>query len=303
MSDSREGSPDWLHCFKAPQQLLTLSSDSDESPHNSGVREDDDVKEEPDVEVSKGDQNKDTVHIDSEEDAPVTKPVKSKSPKARVKSETKKRKADDVAAEPIKEEITEKPVEPHVSSRLPLVMSDKVQRSKALVECEGEAIDMSGDVGAVGRVVITDPPSGDPEMLLDLKGTIYRTTIIPSRTFCVVSFNQTEAKIEAIMNDFIQLQPVSNVYEAETMIEGTLDGFSFESDDEADKIAKLKAPPQGDQNNEGDDELNNGKTKKTKGKAEKSSGATRKKGKAAAKPPKKTQKKTQASKKPKTSKK
>lgn len=30
------------------------------------------------------------------------------------------------------------------------------------------------------------------------------------------------SQIEAIMNDFIQLKPESNVYEAETMIEGNL---------------------------------------------------------------------------------
>ncbi|GJS56538.1 vicilin-like seed storage protein [Tanacetum coccineum] len=34
-----------------------------------------------------------------------------------------------------------------------------------------------------------------------------------------VSFGQSEAKIEAIMNDFIQLKAQSNVYEAETMVE------------------------------------------------------------------------------------
>lgn len=38
--------------------------------------------------------------------------------------------------------------------------------SQALVECEDESIDLSGDVGAVGRVVITD----NEDMLLDLKG-------------------------------------------------------------------------------------------------------------------------------------
>lgn len=88
----------------------------------------------------------------------------------------------------ITEEVTsEKLINAHVSiSRLPLVLSEKVQRSKALVECEGESIDLSGEMGAVGRPVIPDTPSGDSEMHLDLKGTIYRTTTVPSRTFYVV---------------------------------------------------------------------------------------------------------------------
>lgn len=41
---------------------------------------------------------------------------------------------------------------------------------QALIECEGDSIDLSGDVGAVGRIMISDSPSGDQEMYLDLKG-------------------------------------------------------------------------------------------------------------------------------------
>lgn len=41
------------------------------------------------------------------------------------------------------------------------------------MECEGESIDLSGDVGAVGRVVISDNPSGNHDMFLDLKGKPY----------------------------------------------------------------------------------------------------------------------------------
>lgn len=39
------------------------------------------------------------------------------------------------------------------------------------MECEGDSIDLSGDVGAVGRIIVSDGPSGNHEMLLDLKGT------------------------------------------------------------------------------------------------------------------------------------
>ncbi|KAK1290967.1 DNA-binding protein BIN4 [Acorus calamus] len=122
-------------------------------------------------------------------------------------------------------------------------------------------------------------------MLLDLKGTIYKSTIVPSRTFCIVSFNQTEAKIEAIMNDFVQLKPLSNVFEAETMVEGTLDGFSFDSEDEGEKMPK--AAHQSNQNNETEDPTD----LKTKGRARKALAVTKKKGKPAGKPPKKTARK------------
>ncbi|XP_028054113.1 DNA-binding protein BIN4-like [Camellia sinensis] len=79
------------------------------------------------------------------------------------------------------------------------------------------------------------------------------------------------------MNDFIQLKPQSNVYEAETMVEGTLDGFLFDSDNDADKMPKT-VTNQTDQN-EGNGEQSNTKTKT---KAEKTSGVVRKRsGKAA----------------------
>ncbi|KAL8248072.1 hypothetical protein R6Q59_009288 [Mikania micrantha] len=173
-----------------------------------------------------------------------------------------------------RETTDEKQTGPYISSsRLPLVLADKIQRSKVLVECEGDSIDLSGDLGSVGRVVISDSPCGDQDMLLDLKGTIYKTIIMPSRTLCVVSFGQSEAKVEAIMNDFIQLMPQSNVYEAETMVEGTLEGFLFNSEDEGDTHANRQT----DENEGGEPQANG----KSRGKSE----AAKKKGKTAVKKP------------------
>jgi hypothetical protein len=61
---------------------------------------------------------------------------------------------------------------------------------QALVECEGESIDLSGDMGAVGRVVIPDTPSGNSEMYLDLKGIFCFVMIIywlPRSSFGIIS--------------------------------------------------------------------------------------------------------------------
>lgn len=201
---------------------------------------------------------------------------------------------DAVGAE---EDLPEKRTEPRVASRLPLVFAEKVHRSKALLECEGEALDLSGDVGAVGRLVVSKTSTDDCEILLDLKGTIYKTTIVPSHTFCVVNFGQSEAKIEAIMDDFVQLQPHSNVYETETMVEGTLDGFLFDSDDEGDKVTTA-AGAQLDQKNETTDIAD---TKPQK-KSDKGLAGTKRKSRPAGKPGKKAVKKPSA-KKQKTSKK
>lgn len=43
---------------------------------------------------------------------------------------------------------------------------------QALVECEKDSIDLSGDMGAVGRVIVSESRSGHSEMCLDLKGML-----------------------------------------------------------------------------------------------------------------------------------
>ncbi|KAK4351054.1 hypothetical protein RND71_030367 [Anisodus tanguticus] len=226
--------------------VCTLSSDS-ESPHDgSSIK----VEEVLDKELLRHD-----AKATKKEENNV--PSKQKSPKKKMKKEEQEKKIKQESqlneekedTDAVEENILEKQSGPNLSSsRLPLVLPEKVQRTKALVECEGDSVDLSGDVGAVGRIIISDGPSGNHEMLLDLKGTIYKTTILPSRTFCVVSFGPSEAKVEAIMNDFIQLKSQSNVYDAETMVEGrgTLDGFTFDSDEEAENLPRPAS--QGEQN-------------------------------------------------------
>ncbi|GJR69976.1 DNA-binding protein BIN4 [Tanacetum coccineum] len=312
-SGSREYSPDWLRSTdpttttEATSILFTLSSSDDDDdllPIRSVIntkplttkkeeQDDDDVISLPSD--SDHDHYSDKQQDDDDVSSQKTTVKLEDSPnKRRRKSQDTKKEIDD---HPNPLQTESKPqTGPYISSStLPLLLPDKIQRTKALVECEGESIDLSGDLGVVGRVVISDSPSGDQDMFLDLKGTIYKTTIIPSRTFCVVSFGQSEAKIEAIMNDFIQLKPQSNVYEAETMVEGTLEGFSFESEDEADKQTIRQADE-----NEGGEPQTNGKGRR---KAEKTSDASKKKGKAAVKKPaKKVKRKAPVAKKTKTKK-
>lgn len=281
-----------------------LLSDSESCPETSPVREHNDIhpkelsRQETSQYLDKKKGNvtilEETLKETSKQKSPVKKKAEGQlSTKKKLDDHVKEENSDDMDVP--EEVISAKPAGPYASSSsLPLVLPEKVQRSKALVECEDESIDLSGDVGAVGRVVITD----NQDMLLDLKGTIYKTTIVPSRTFCVVSFGQSEAKIEAIMNDFIQLTPQSNVYEAETMVEGTLEGFSFGSEDEAEDLPKTTTN-QNDQN-EGTEGPQNAKGN---GNAERKKALVRKKGKSAVgKPPKKPKKKVQATKKTKAKK-
>ncbi|KAL2226854.1 UNVERIFIED_CONTAM: DNA-binding protein BIN4 [Sesamum indicum] len=207
-------------CTEPPTLSAIELSSGSESPLDGSPAISDD---EDDINLSKlfkkeAKQDSDINDKDYMTEAVVNKPVKGKSPKKNGKGKSPK-KNDKVKPTPerkrqskdesereendVKEDSSRKhPGLQGSSSRLPLLLSEKVQRSKALVECEGDSIDLSGDVGSVGRIV---------------------------------SFGQSEAKIEAIMNDYIQLKPQSNVFEAETMVEGTLDGFPFDSEDENEK--------------------------------------------------------------------
>ncbi|KAG5617402.1 hypothetical protein H5410_017226 [Solanum commersonii] len=263
--------------------ICTLSSDS-ESPHDGNSMKVEEVLDKEllmhDAKATKKEENgKEEQEKKIKLENPLNEGIEKEDMEAMEKNITEKQSGTNLS-----------------SSRLPLVLPEKVQRTKALVECEGDSVDLSGDVGAVGRIIVSDGPSGNHEMLLDLKGTIYKTTILPSRTFCVVSFGPSEAKVEAIMSDFIQLKSQSNAYDAETMIEGTLDGFTFDSDEEAENLTRPAS--QGDQNENVDHQTNGN----VKAKAKKASAMEQKKGKKGAKIPKKVKKKPQVQKKSKSKK-
>ncbi|CAF2036535.1 unnamed protein product [Brassica napus] len=190
-------------------------------------------------------EDEDLVILDIEVEPAVKKAPKKKAsssrqiPKEESSAQETNEDTDSIVAEEVTTDKNTKPSSGS-SSKLPLVLSEKVNRSKVLVECEGDSIDLSGDMGAVGRVVVSDTTE---DVFLDLKGM----SPIPFISLASLFMLLLAMPIEAIMNDFIQLTPVSNVYEAETMVEGTLEGFSFESDDEGNKNAKTGSKPPDDQ--------------------------------------------------------
>jgi hypothetical protein len=116
-------------------------------------------------------------------------------------------------------------------AHLPLVLSDKLARAKVLVELEGDGdvVDLDGDAGAVGRFYALPPD--DPacaggtasELRLDLKGVVYEARMVPSATCLVVRLEGGEAKVEAVMNEFMALRPQA----AAADDSGGADGFAF----------------------------------------------------------------------------
>jgi hypothetical protein len=60
---------------------------------------------------------------------------------------------------------------------------------------------IAGDIGAIGRLTVL-PNEG---VVLDLKGDQYGGTIIPCASFMVVGFQPKEARVEAVVSDFVQV--------------------------------------------------------------------------------------------------
>ncbi|XP_074556680.1 uncharacterized protein LOC141812572 [Curcuma longa] len=131
MSDSREGSPDWLRLFQPPSMdVVTVSSGSDSSPVKHPKRSAH-AKQEP--KARKNEQ--DSIKIDVGEENLL---IKTEEP-TDAKHENNQILSQDASSpnkkEPIEENTQEKPAGSSVS-RLPLVFTDKVQRSKVFLVFE-----------------------------------------------------------------------------------------------------------------------------------------------------------------------
>ncbi len=114
------------------------------------------------------------------------------------------------------------------ASKLPLILSKSASsQSKPILLLQAEkhddALDFSGDVGAVGR--LTASSSG---IILDLQGHRYAGSLVPSNSSLVVSLSKlaiciaarpgtvlfagaSEAKVEHVCNEFVQLEHLENV--------------------------------------------------------------------------------------------
>ena len=71
-------------------------------------------------------------------------------------------------------------------------------------------------------------------MQVDLKGVIYDAAVVPSYALLVVNIGPNEAKVEAVMNDFVQLHPRELVAEVERQ------AFEFGDDADSDEDADTR---------------------------------------------------------------
>jgi hypothetical protein len=129
-------------------------------------------------------------------------------------------------------------------SRLPLVTAPKLDENVVLVQAQSAVFDLSGDVGAVGRVKVDE--SG---VLLDIKGVLYSCGLHDINTVCIVTVGDDEARISAVLDEVVTLHQDESTFGCggETLVSGALyeDNASGEDgdDDMEETRAKTKAKP------------------------------------------------------------
>jgi hypothetical protein len=106
------------------------------------------------------------------------------------------------------------------AKEMALMVPEKVLTTKVLVQFDKNAgaLDLSGDVGAVGRFLVNQKPKpkdkpkdeitieDQVELRMDLKGQLYNCRLMPTCTTMVIRMEKTEAKVESIAADVLKLE-------------------------------------------------------------------------------------------------
>ena len=259
--------PDWMKSFKSPtSQALNADDDSDDGimdifqrhkteekfemkstpakmvrspPANAPKVEDEDkddadVEDEP-IEIDDDDDDDDDEAAgDGDGDDVDEEPAAKTKPKTPTPKKLGPQSANaDRASVRAQAEKTAGTSTPNRPGEVPLFMPSAVNRNKVFFELEGtgEAVDLEGDVGVVGRLLSNASEKHGSGLQMDMKGVIYNARILPTPASVVIlAVNANEAKVESITHDFVQLRrdPVAN-----GGLGATLDGYlGVDSDDE-----------------------------------------------------------------------
>lgn len=104
-------------------------------------------------------------------------------------------------------------------STLPLLAAPKLDENLVLVQSQTEGFDLSGDVGAVGRIKIDDRG-----LQLDIKGLLYSCDVYDTNSICVVTLGDDEARVSAVIDEAVTLWEDTTLENgAEQLVSGQLD--------------------------------------------------------------------------------
>lgn len=160
-------------------------------------------------------------------------------------------------------------------SSLPLISAPRLDESLTLLQAEDGNLELSGDIGAVGRVKIDDNV-----LMLDIKGILYRACPYACNSMCVVTVGEDDARITAVMDHAVTLHVERNLFAGDDM---TVEGKVFEDDVDAIQPSQDSNLDEGIKKKEGQTSVGKNRRKSPKagqaaseaGKAQKSIGKGR----------------------------
>jgi len=114
---------------------------------------------------------------------------------------------------------------------LPLFGPTGATRSLVLATAADTGLDLTGDVGPVGRVGAI-PTRPDRGVVLDLKGTLYETVVAPTNTALIVDMGGDAARVVAALHEVLWMVPEGGVGS-----NGPRDGCHLSGEEEEDGLA------------------------------------------------------------------
>ena len=101
---------------------------------------------------------------------------------------------------------------------LPLVAASKLDDNTVLVQACTASLDLSGDIGAVGRVKVDSTG-----LSLDLKGSLFKCGIVDTNCLCAVTVLDEEARVTAQFDQVVNLSLDTETFgDSERLLSGML---------------------------------------------------------------------------------
>ena len=101
------------------------------------------------------------------------------------------------------------------------LMLPKSEKSLLLIQMDAGALDLGGEIGAVGLFNVSK--GARDRFALDIKGKMYTGQLTPcAGTFAVVSYGADDARVESVTSSFATLECTGSMLDSEKLISGTL---------------------------------------------------------------------------------
>ncbi|KAJ8902832.1 hypothetical protein NDN08_006152 [Rhodosorus marinus] len=104
------------------------------------------------------------------------------------------------------------------SNTIPLICPPKLEENLVLAQSADVSFDLSGDVGAVGRVKIEEG-----KLSFDLKGTFYDAGRVACNSMLVVAVGDTEARVSSVIDEYLLLTESTEDTGGEKVLAGNVD--------------------------------------------------------------------------------